>query len=80
MNYLALGGLRHYSTRLGPNQERCALIYNQLRKNLLDTILSEYKRSNMFWEQYDESTGKGTRGHPFTGWTALVLNIMAEIY
>jgi mannosyl-oligosaccharide glucosidase len=35
------------------------------------------------WEQYggrDEEEGKGQRSHPFSGWTSLVVNIMAELY
>ena len=31
-------------------------------------------------EHYDDLTGKGTRGHPFNGWSALIFNIRHEIY
>ena len=44
------------------------------------TILTEYDSTGYFWEQYDDVNGRGMRGHPFTGWTSLVLNIMAEKY
>jgi mannosyl-oligosaccharide glucosidase len=39
-----------------------------------------YTRTGFFWEQYDDKTGQGRRSHPFTGWTALILAIMAEEY
>ena len=61
-------------------QLRCADIYMKLRQNILQLVLSEHKRTGHFWEQYDDRTGKGMRGHPFTGWTALILNIMGAKY
>ena len=44
------------------------------------TVLGEFHRTGFFWEQYDDRSGKGIMGHPFSGWTALVVNIMGEIY
>lgn len=38
----------------------------------------EYQLTGYVWEQYDPKTGKGKRSHPFTGWSALVINILAE--
>ena len=61
-------------------QSRCRSIYKQLRLNIIKMILGEYKRTGHFWEQYDDRTGQGMRGHPFTGWTALIINIMNESY
>ena len=75
-----LDALRHYSKVEGPMKERCGRIYNTLRTNLLKMILSEYHRSGYIWEHYDDSTGGGMRGRPFTGWSALVVNIMAEAF
>ena len=40
----------------------------------------EYMRTGYVWEQYNPITGKGQRSHPFTGWSALVVLIMAEHY
>ena len=70
MNYLALGALKHYSvapaagTAGGTQRLRAGRLYKQLRKNLLRTILGEYHRTGFFWEQYEDTTGKGIRGHP----------------
>jgi len=80
VNFLALGALQHYSLQPGPQQERCTKLYRDLRANVLRTVLGEYHRTGFLWEQYDDKEGVGIRGHPFSGWTALVLNIMVERY
>jgi mannosyl-oligosaccharide glucosidase len=56
-----------------------AHVYNRLRANVQNNVLSNYHQTGYFWEHYDDVDGRGTRGHPFSGWTTLVLNIMAEI-
>jgi mannosyl-oligosaccharide glucosidase len=80
INYLAVGALHHYAAQAGPHQARAQELYASLRLNLLRTVLGQYRDTGFFWEHYDDSTGAGFRGHPFTGWTALVVNIMAEHY
>lgn len=47
---------------------------------VLENVMKEYALTGFFWEHYDDQTGKGTRGHPFTGWTTLVVNILYELY
>ncbi|TYZ60077.1 hypothetical protein PybrP1_000658 [[Pythium] brassicae (nom. inval.)] len=87
-NYLALDALHHYAQpRTGsPFRDDFAQVYQQLRTNVIATIFSEYERTGYLWEQYSgnaftEATyGRGQRCHPFSGWTALVVNIMAEKY
>ena len=80
LNYLALSGLRHYASVPGPSRERAATIYAELRDNLVGTMLDAWKATGYFWEQYDPDTGEGRRNHPFNGWSALVLLVLAEIY
>ncbi|CAM9775634.1 unnamed protein product [Ectocarpus fasciculatus] len=89
VNYLALAALSHYGQAEGPfrrvgGQTRFAKdagrIYSELRTNVLRTLLGGYHSTGYFWEQYDDRSGRGLRSHPFTGWTALVVLIMAEIY
>lgn len=80
INYLALGALRHYAQAAGPHQAAAAAAYRELRMRIVRTVLSEYSRTGYTWEQYDPETGAGRRGHPFTGWTSLVVLIMTDAY
>jgi mannosyl-oligosaccharide glucosidase len=80
MNYLALKSLKHYSNIAGPNQERVAKIYAELRQNVMNNIIRNYDTTGYIWEQYNDKTGKGQGSHPFTGWSALVVLIMSEVY
>ena len=83
INYLALGALYHYGNSraaAGPYQSRAKDVYRKLRHNVQNNIISEYRKTGFFWEQYDDVDGSGQRGHPFTGWTTLVVNILSEKY
>jgi mannosyl-oligosaccharide glucosidase len=80
INYLALGALKHYSIVDGPHMKQASIIYEELRENIVSNVGGEYLRSGFFWEQYNEMDGKGQRGRSFTGWTALITNIIMEKY
>ncbi|KAJ1433165.1 mannosyl oligosaccharide glucosidase-domain-containing protein [Ochromonadaceae sp. CCMP2298] len=80
INYLILSGLHHYAHTEGAYMHRAAALYTSLRRNILRTVLGGYRETGFFWEQYEDDTGKGMRGHPFTGWTSLVVSIMGELY
>ncbi|KAI8882190.1 glycoside hydrolase family 63 protein [Backusella circina FSU 941] len=79
INYLTLQSLHNnYMNQPGPYQEQAQRIYKNLRKNIIQTVYNDYKKTGYVWEQYDAETGEGMRSHPFTGWTSLVVLIMSE--
>ncbi|KAK9891824.1 hypothetical protein WA026_016621 [Henosepilachna vigintioctopunctata] len=80
MNYLAVRALHFYSNEAGPFQSKAATIYKELRSNLVENIMKQYYKSGYIWEQYNDKTGEGSGCRPFTGWSALVVNIMSEKY
>ena len=80
INYLAIRALDHYAKVPGPYAELCAGLYARLRRNVVDNIYREYKRTGYIWEQYNCQTGKGQSVHPFTGWSSLEVLIMGEQY
>jgi mannosyl-oligosaccharide glucosidase len=81
MNYLTLAALKEkYARRSGPFQKTALDLYEHMRHAMVQTVLQEHDRTGFFWEHYDPQTGHGGGGHPFTGWTGLVLLIMEEDY
>ncbi|GAQ91059.1 mannosyl-oligosaccharide glucosidase [Klebsormidium nitens] len=79
LNYLALAALRHYGDAPGPYRERAREVHAELRRNLVGNIVDQYYKSGYIWEQYkDSDEGDGTGSHPFTGWSALVVLMMAD--
>ncbi|EEF47487.1 mannosyl-oligosaccharide glucosidase GCS1 [Ricinus communis] len=79
MNYLILSALHHYSKEDGPYRDRAKKIYEELRSNLIRNVVQNYHQTGFLWEQYDQK-GKGKGARLFTGWTSLVLLIMAEAF
>ncbi len=80
INFLALKALRFYFNSEGPSSHSAGILYTDLRENLLKTVFGELQRTVFLFEQYDDVTGSGNRSHPFTGWTACILNIFSELY
>ncbi|XP_039018132.1 mannosyl-oligosaccharide glucosidase GCS1-like [Hibiscus syriacus] len=80
MNYMILSSLRYYSLENGPYRDKARTIYEELRQNLIRNVVDNYHDTGFLWEQYDQKQGKGKGARVFTGWTALVLLIMAEEY
>ncbi|XP_061883082.1 mannosyl-oligosaccharide glucosidase-like [Entelurus aequoreus] len=80
INYLAVRALHHYSNTQGPYQERAAALYEELRTNIISNVYRQYVETGYIWEQYNDTTGRGQGSHPFTGWSALTLLMMAEQY
>ncbi|XP_041370313.1 mannosyl-oligosaccharide glucosidase-like isoform X2 [Gigantopelta aegis] len=80
MNYLALDALDFYSRESGPHQDTARAIYKELRTNIVNNMIKQYRRTGYIWENYSDKTGEGKGSHPFTGWSALVVLIMGEKY
>ncbi|XP_077227087.1 mannosyl-oligosaccharide glucosidase GCS1-like isoform X2 [Tasmannia lanceolata] len=81
MNYMILSALHHYSEADGPHKAKARMIYEELRKNLIGNVVRNYFQTGYLWEQYEEKNkGRGKGARPFTGWTSLVLLMMAESY
>ena len=72
--------LRRYSLTPGPYQQRCSQLHEALRENVLRTVEEQYVSTGFLWENYESETGKGRGTHPFTGWTSLIVLILADQY
>jgi mannosyl-oligosaccharide glucosidase len=84
--YNNLEPIRHLDVK---TKQRCRQLYNKIRNDVIQCVYNEWKRTGYVWEQYEDEPvtdskfglihkGKGTR--PFTGWSANVVLLMAEIY
>jgi mannosyl-oligosaccharide glucosidase len=83
INYLIIGSLHRYSQDTSINEALRASIkqtYEQLRSGVIEMISSQYAETGFIWEVYDDQTGQGIDNHPFTGWSALYTNLLAEMY
>ncbi|KAM7218218.1 glycoside hydrolase [Rhypophila decipiens] len=77
INYMAVVQLYNIATQEGPHQETARDLYTRLRKNLVDTVYKSWEETGFAWEQYNPETGNGQRTQHFTGWTSLVVKVMA---
>jgi mannosyl-oligosaccharide glucosidase len=74
---LWLTNLQHLGTQDGPHKQTARDLYSRLRRNIVDTVYASWEETGFAWEQYNPETGKGQRTQHFTGWTSLVVKIMA---
>eukprot|EP00835_Amoeboradix_gromovi_P000488 NODE_17_length_41373_cov_0.337016.p12 type:complete len:364 gc:universal NODE_17_length_41373_cov_0.337016:28585-27494(-) len=79
MNYLVCASL-HKNYLHSKEKQLAVSIYEELRKNVIENVYKEFKRTGFFWEQYSDENGKGQRAKPFNGWSALVSLILFESY
>ncbi|KAF3771223.1 family 63 glycoside hydrolase [Cryphonectria parasitica EP155] len=77
INYMAVTQLYNVATQPGPHQAKAKDLYSRLRRNLVETIYKSWEETGFAWEQYNPETGAGQRTQHFTGWTSLVVKIMA---
>ena len=77
INYMILQKLLDLAQSPTQFQVRAREMYTQLRVNLVNTVFESWKETGFAWEQYNPDTGKGQRTQHFTGWTSLIVKIMA---
>ena len=86
INFLIVASLYRYSSQpqTYPMQEglrsEIQVAYQKLRKNLIRTVVTNYEETGYIWEVYSGDDGSGFNNHPFTGWSALIVNILSEMY
>eukprot|EP01084_Bolivina_argentea_P200055 342156_1 len=84
MNYLAVKALYDYKNIYNGNDDEVKglldKLYTELRENLIENLYREYAKFGFLYENYNGDTGNGQRSKPFTGWSALILNIITETY
>ena len=68
---------QNVATQDGPHKETARDLYSRLRNNIVHTVYESWAETGFAWEQYNPETGKGQRTQHFTGWTSLVVKIMA---
>ena len=58
-------------------REQARKLYSELRSNLVNNVVEQWKETGFAWEQYNPETGLGQRTQHFTDWTSLVVVIMS---
>lgn len=84
MNYLIVKSLHTLATDSSSStaapkktREQARKLYSDLRKNLVNNVVKQWKDTGFAWEQYNPDTGLGQRTQHFTGWTSLIVSIMS---
>ncbi|KAK3723044.1 Processing alpha glucosidase I [Vermiconidia calcicola] len=77
INYLLVKQMLILASTPGPYSRRARQLYNDLRRNIVTTVYDSWQETGFAWEQYNAETGAGQRTQHFTGWTALVVDVMA---
>lgn len=69
-------GLEAHAGSPTPVQEQALALGSELRDTIVNTVYANYKQTGFAWEQYADSTGRGSHSRGFTGWTACVLLLL----
>ncbi|KAF3001164.1 Processing alpha glucosidase I [Neopestalotiopsis sp. 37M] len=77
INYLVVVQLYNVARQDGPFKATAVDLYSRLRGALVDTVYNSWEETGFAWEQYNPETGRGQRTQHFTGWTSLIVKIMA---
>jgi mannosyl-oligosaccharide glucosidase len=78
INYLIIKSLKRLSQN--PQYSYLEKDYTDLRKSVVNNMIKNFSENGFIWEVYDDIDGHGKYNHPFTGWSALVVNLIYELY
>jgi mannosyl-oligosaccharide glucosidase len=80
-NYLTMAALHSkYGNQDGPYRERSASLYASLKDDVLSNARRVFEKTGYLWENFSPDDGSGKSGRQFTGWSALVVLMYADIY
>jgi mannosyl-oligosaccharide glucosidase len=80
-NYLTMAALHSkYGLHDGPYRERAKALYDSLKSDVLQNARNVFETTGFLWENYSPDDGRGKSGRQFTGWSALVVLIYADLY
>ena len=84
MNYLFLDSLVYYFQDDIEKQDpetvnKARILYSELRKNLISNMHRVWTEDGFVYENYNHHTGNGSGVQHFTGWSALIVNIMGRL-
>jgi mannosyl-oligosaccharide glucosidase len=74
-NYLTVKALAHYASTPSAYSDRAAQLFLKLQRTVAASVQGQYDKRGFVFENYDEATGEGTGCHPFTGWSALAVEM-----
>jgi mannosyl-oligosaccharide glucosidase len=78
INFMFLRALKlKYNALVG---QEAVQMYKTVRADLIRNLAKEYEATGNLWENYHWVTGAGQGTSPFTGWSALIVLILAEQY
>lgn len=82
INYLVLDALKFYYPEVVSDNKKSSTpakkLYQALKHNLINTIFRNWEKTGYCYEQFNPKTGKGQGIEHFTGWTALIVNVMGH--
>lgn len=86
INYLCLDAIKHYYPevtndeikQMDETSKKAKALYVKLRGNLISNVFRVWKEKGYCYEAYEQNTGDGKSAEHFTGWTALIVNIIGQ--
>ena len=78
INYLIIRFL--YNLKNQPAYSYLEKEYREIRESVVDNMVRNFEENGYIWEVYNDLNGNGMYNHPFTGWSALVVNLIYELF